>query len=116
MSRIIRASIVLLMARIAERAIQRVIVVDVAIGAGAWWHHVCAGQLETSTGVVEGAIRPLHGVMARLACSRERHCDVVYRRDGIFVIQLMARVARRARQVVIIVGVAVGTLAGRYHV
>ena len=87
-----------------------------AIGAGARWHHVRARQLETSAGVVEGAVRPLHRVMASFTCCRERNCDVVYRRDGILVIQLMARVARRARQVVVVVGVAVGTLAGRDRV
>ena len=113
---VIRARIFLLMARVTESAIQRVIVVNVAIGAGARWHHVRSSQLETSTGVVEGTIRPLHGVMASLACRGECDCDVIYRRNGVFVIQLMARVTGRARQVVIVVAVTVGTLAGRDRV
>src|SRR5215831_1257006 len=113
---IICASVILLMTRVAESAIQRVVVIDVAIGAGARWHHVRSSQLETSTGVVEGTIRPLHGVMASLACRGECDCDVIYRRNGVFVIQLMARVTGRARQVVIVVAVTVGTLAGRDRV
>lgn len=110
---VIRAGVILLMARVAQRAIQRVIVVDVAIGAGARWHYVRSGQLETSAGVVESAIGPLHSVMASLACCGECHGDVVNWRNRIFVIGLMARVACRARQVVVIVGVAVRALAGR---
>ena len=113
---VIRARIFLLMARVTESAIQRVIVVNVAIGAGARWHQMRTGQLETSTGVVEGTIRPLHGVMAGFACRRKCYGDVVYRRDGILVIRLMARVARGARQVVVVVGVAIGTLARRDQV
>src|SRR5215471_15439027 len=40
MRRIIRASIVLLVTRVAERAVQRVIAVDVAICADPGWHRV----------------------------------------------------------------------------
>lgn len=76
----IRTGIVLLMARVAERAVQRVIVGDVAVGADARWHHVRTRQLETSTGVVELAVRPLRRVMARVA-SRWKCCrDVIDRR------------------------------------
>ena len=38
--RIIRARVVLLMTRVAERAAQRVFIVDVAVGADARWHCV----------------------------------------------------------------------------
>ena len=53
---IICARIVLLMTGIAERAVQRVVVVDMAVGADPRWHGMRPGQLETGTGVVEGAI------------------------------------------------------------
>ena len=70
MRRIIRASIVLLVTRVAERAVQRVVVIDVAVGAEAWWHRVHPGQLEAGACVIELAIRPLRCVMAGLAGRR----------------------------------------------
>ena len=116
MGGVIGGRVFLLVTRVAQRAIERVIVVDVAVGAGARWHQMRAGQLKTSAGVVEGTIGPLHRVMASLARRGECYGDVVDRRQGISVIRLMAGVARGAGQVVVIVGVAVGTLPGRDHV
>ena|SRR5215467_14306223 len=116
MGGVVGGRVLFLMTGVAQRAIQRIVVVDVAVGAGAWWHQMRAGQLKTGAGVVEGTIRPLHGVMASLARRGEGYGNVVNRRDGILVIRLMARVARGAGQIVVVVGVAFGTLTGRDHV
>lgn len=110
---IIGGRVLLLVTGVTESAIQRVIVVDVAIGAGARGHQMRSGQLEPGAGVVEGAIGPLHGVMAGLACRRECHCDVVNGRGCVGVVPLMARVAGSAREVVVVISVAFGTLTGR---
>ena len=67
---IICASVILLMTRVAESAIQRVVVIDVAVSADARWHGVHPRQLEAGAVVVERTIRPLHGVMAGLASRR----------------------------------------------
>jgi len=110
--RIGRAGVVLLMTRVAQGAVQRVIAVSVAIGAGPGRHYVRAGQLKAGAGMVELAIRPLRRVVAAVACCRERCRNVIYRRQSAGVVLLMARVARRARKVVIVIDVAVGTLTG----
>lgn len=67
---IIRASVILLVTRVAERAVQRVVVVDVAVGANARRHRVHSRQLEAGAGVIERTIRPLRRVMAGLAGRR----------------------------------------------
>lgn len=111
--RIVRGSVVLLMAGVAERAVQRVVVVDVALGTDARWHLVRSRQLEAGTVVIEGAIRPLQRVVTGFACRGKCYGDVIHRRHGVGVVLLMAPVARRGRQVVVVVHVAIRTLARR---
>jgi len=108
------ATVILLVARIAERAVQRIVVVDVAVGAGARRHGVLSGQLESGAGVVEGAVRPLHGVVAGFARRGESGRDMVHRRQGVVVVRLVTRDAGGAGQVVVVVDVAIGALA-RWH-
>jgi len=107
------ARVVLLVARVAQRAIQRIVVVDMAIGTETRRHRVHARQLKSCRCMVESAIGPLNGVMAGFAGSWKRGGDVVHRRKSVRVIVLMARYAGRARQVVVVVNVAIGALARR---
>lgn len=111
--RIRRAGVILLVARVAECAVERVIVVDVTIRALPRWNSVRPRQLESGAGVVESAIGPENSVMAAFARRGESRRDVVHRRGCIVVIVLVAGDARRAGQVVIVVNVTIGTLARR---
>jgi len=88
-----------LVARNAERAVQLVVVVDVAIRARPWGHGVRTGQWEAGLRVIEFGIRPLHGVMTLLASRRETR--VRYRASRVVEILLMARNASRVRDVVV---------------
>jgi hypothetical protein len=58
MRRIVRAGVILLMARVAQHAVQGIVVVDVAIAALPRWHGVVAGQGEAGAVVVERRIQP----------------------------------------------------------
>lgn len=111
--RIIRPAVVLLMARVAQRAIQRIVVVYVTIRALPWRHSVRSRQLETCSRVVERAIGPEHCVVARLASRRETRRDVVHGCERIRVVGLVARHTGRAREVVVVIHVAIGTLPRR---
>ena len=106
--------VVLLVARIAQSAIQRVVVVDVTIGAAARRHRMRVGQRKPGCRVVKLAIGPLNGVVAGIASRREPRSGVRYGCGRIVVIRLVACDASRARQVVIIVDVAVGA-GPRWH-
>lgn len=76
---IVRVSVILLMARVAECAVQRIVVVDVAIGAETRWHRMRTRQLEAGTGVVERGIRPLHRIVAGPARRGETRSEVIHR-------------------------------------
>ena len=50
---------------------QIVVVVDVAVRAGAWRHGVQAGQYKAGCGMIKFCVGPLHGIVALLASRRE---------------------------------------------
>ena len=110
---IIRAGVVLLVARVAERAVQSVVVVDVAVGAEPRGNRVGARQLETRRCVVEGTVGPEHSIVAGFARGGESRRNVVHRRKCVGVVILVARDASGAGQVVVVVYMAVGTLPRR---
>ena len=78
MRRVVRTSIIFLVARIAERAVQRIIVVDVAIRALTWRRNVRSGQRESRGSVIEFTVSPKHGVVTALTCSWKVRGDVVH--------------------------------------
>lgn len=111
--RIVRVAVILLMARIAQRAIQRVIVVDMAVRTLTRRHRVRSGQGKSGGRVIELSVGPQHRVVAGFARKREACGGVVHRRQRIRVVGLMARHAGRAGKSVVIVDVAIGTLTRR---
>ena len=96
----------------ASRARQVVIVVDVAIGAGARRYGVQAGEGKTSACMVERRVHPVRGVVTLLAGLREVRGDVVGIGCALEVLEV-AGDASRARQVVVVVDVAIGAGARR---
>ena len=62
--------------------------------------------------MIELAVRPQHGVMTLLACSREAELDVVHRRGRVVVVGLVATHASRVRagEIVVVIGVALSAL------
>jgi len=107
---IVRAGVVLLMARIAESAVQRVIVVSVAVSTHPRRDGVRARQLESSRRVIERGVCAEHGVVAGLARCRESRRNVVHWRGRGVVVVLVARHAGRAGQVVIVVDMTIRAL------
>ena len=112
---IVRAGVVFLVARVAQDAIQGIVVVDVAIATEPRRHSVRARELKAGGCVVEFAVGPEHGVVAGLACSWESRRDMIYRRGRGVVVLLMARNASRRRDVVVIVGVAIAAQPRRHR-
>ena len=108
--------VVLLVAGIAQSAIQRVVVVDVTIGATARRHCMRVSQREAGCRVVKLAIGPLNRVVAGIASRREPSRSVGYWCGCVVVIRLVAGHASRARQVVIIVDVAISAGPRRHRV
>ena len=113
---IIRAGVIFLVTRIAQDAVQSIVVVDVAIAAKARWDGVVTRQLKTGGRVVEFAVGPEHGVVAGFARGWESGRDVVYRGGRAVVILLVARNASRHREVVVVVDVTIDTGTRRHHV
>ena len=114
--RVGRPGVILLMARVTERAVEGIIVVNVAIDALPRRHRVCPGQLESGAGVIERCVRPQHRVVTVFAGRRKSHRCVIHGRGRIVVVRLMARYACRAGQVVVVVDVAIGALPRRRRV
>jgi len=68
---------------------QIIVVVDVAIGAYARGNGVRVGQRESSGGVIELSVGPVHRVVAAFAGRRKARLDVVHRsRRGVVVLQM----------------------------
>jgi hypothetical protein len=103
-------------ARVAQRAVQGIVVVDVAVGAQPWWHSMRSGQWEPGGGVVKFAVGPKHGVVAALARSGEMRADVVHRSECCVVVVLVASDASRASEIVVSAGMAIATLPRRHGV
>jgi len=92
-----------------------VVAVDVAVGAYPRRDSMGSGQGECRVGVIKRGICPDSGVMTEFASGREsgRRVDRI---GGTRVIRLVARIAQRAVQSVVVVHVAVGTQARRNRV
>ena len=115
MARIGRALEVLHVATHACRGVQRVVVVDVAIGAGPRRHGVHAGEGEAGIVVIKGRIRPGVGIVTLVAGLRETCRDVVGIGCALEVRQVAAHACRGADRIVI-VDVTIRALAGRHCV
>ena len=115
MRRVRRAGVVLLMARIAERAIERVVVVDVTIGALPRRHRVRPGERKSRAVVVERSVQPGGSAVALIASLRKIQGRVTWIRRSLVVLQVTGH-AGRAAEVVIIVHVTVSALARRHSV
>ena len=95
-------------------AVQRVVVVDVAIGALARRNGVQSGQHEAGRRMIELGIAPLHRIVTGFACVWE---PVVRHRSGrAGEILLVTTEARHRTQGVIVVDMAVGALPRRIRV
>ena len=105
---------ILLMAGNAQVAVQVVVVVDMAVGTLSRRNGVRTGQRKSGLRMIELAIGPLDRVMTLLAGGRET--GVGYRALGVLVVGLVAGVARRVGDVVVVVHMAVGADARRNHV
>ena len=116
MSWICRSRVVLLMARVAESCVQRVVVVRVTVTALPRRHRMCPRQLEARAGVVKRSIAPLDRIVAGLTRCRETGGGVIHGRDRVRVVILVTRNAGSARQVVIVVDMTISTLTRRYRV
>ena len=97
----------------AGRAVQGVVVVDVAVGTLARRNGVQARQRKAGGGVVELAIGPQHRVVTLLA--RRGETRVRHRRGSIAIVGLVTADARRVGDAVVVVDVAVRALPWRHH-
>lgn len=102
------------MARVAGRARQVVVIVDVTIRARAWRNNMRPGQRKAGLRVIELPVRPLNRVMTLRA--RRREARVRYWSLRVVEVVLVTRDATRVRNVVVVVDVAVYALSWRHHV
>ena len=86
---------ILHMAGCTRGAVQAVIAIYVALRTLQW--HVCAGQRETRSRVIESCIRPRHSRMAGIASLWESRLSVIRIRGALVVLQV-AGGARTAAQ------------------
>ena len=75
--RIVGAVVILLMARVAQGVIQRIVVVNVTISAEPRRHGVRSGQLEAGSVVIESSVGPVNGVVTGFAGGRECGRNVI---------------------------------------
>jgi hypothetical protein len=101
--------VVVLMATHAGRAGDVVIVVDVAVGALPGWNDMRSGQRKSRLRVIKHCRLPGRRVVAGAAGLRETTCNMV-RVRGVLEIGQVARDARCAGQVVVVVDVTVRAL------
>src|SRR5450755_2414964 len=106
MSGIRRAVVICLVTADTRRRQRLVVVVDMAVDAHSWWHRVRSGQRKLGLVVIERRIGPGDRVMAQLASRREAR--VWHRTHRVLEIGLMARNAKIAVQVVVVVDMALG--------
>ena len=99
----------------ARRAVQAVVVVDVAIGARAWWHRVHSGQRETGAGVVKRRVHPVSRVVTGIAGLREIRRHVVGIGSALIILEVAAH-AGGAVQAVVVVDVAISAGPWRHGV
>ena len=108
------SGVVLLVTRVAQSAVQGIVVAYMAVRALPRRHGVRSGQREARSRVVKLTIGPEYCVVAVFAGSWEPRMGDGTRRGT--VILLMARVARCAIQRVVVVDMALGALPRRHHV
>ena len=106
---------ILQVARHAGCARQVVIVVHVAIGTLPWRNRMRSRKGEVDQRVVERCGLPRRRRVALSAIRREVRYHVIRIRGALEILQVTANTSR-ARQVVIVVDVTIGTLAGRNRV
>ena len=99
-----------LMAGAARVAVQVVVAVDVTVSAYPWRNGVQSDQGETRVVVIKGGVCPVDRVVAGFAGGGEPSRRV-RRVGGPVVVGLMARIAERAIQRIVVVDVAIGTQA-----
>ena len=109
------ALIVLQMAGHASRAVQRVIVVDMTVGALPRRHGVGAGQGKSGFGMIKCCRLPRRGVVAYIAGLSKPAGDVVWIGCALKIFEMTGN-AGSAGQVVIVVRMAIAALAGRHRV
>ena len=114
-SRIRRVLVIGLVAAIARCRQRGVITVHMAIRTLPWRNRMRTGQRERRVVVVEGRVGPDDRVMTQFARSREARSRMV-RVVRARVILLVARIAERAGQVVVVVDVAIRAHARRNQV
>ena len=106
---------VLQVTRHTGRSAEVVVIVGVAVGAAPRRHRMCSRQYKVHERVIESCRRPGHCRVTLSAVRRKVRRNVV-RIGGALKICEVASNARRARQIVIIIGVAIHALARRHRV
>ena len=109
-----RVVVIRLVATHAGRGGDVVIAVDMAIGALSRRHCVRSRQGKTGSRVIEDSIGPQHRVMTLFASLREAGLHVIGIGRSLIVLQVAAH-ARRSRDVVVAVDVAIRALPWRHR-
>jgi hypothetical protein len=97
--------IISLVAGIASRIRDVVVIVHMAVGANSRRRSVRARERPAGLRVIELAVRPLDRVMALFA--RRRETGMRYRTLRVLIVGLMTGIAGRVRNVVVVINVAI---------